>query len=1669
MRDQRFKRENLLHESDYYKIHTALYSSKDKKVIVKEPLDLSPNSLTAARLTNEFEMGKTLRHDNIIRYIDLVQQDAQVFLVSEYFESMPLDAYTAENDFEIEDFLTIARQLTEAISEIHRSNRIHQLITPANILINPETKQVKIAGFGRATHDYETKGDINHFIDSVAYISPEQTGRMNRMVDYRTDFYSLGITLYQMLTGRLPFDDRDTMDTLELMHCHLARPVTPPHHLNTRIPEAVSQIVMKLLAKTAEERYLSAHGLKIDLSRCLDQLRRTGTIEPFPLGQQDFTRNLQISKKIYGREQEIQTLLAAFERTSAGHTELMLVAGYSGIGKTVLVHEVQKPMVEKRGYFISGKFDQYTRDIPYSAIMMAFQSLIQKILTEPEEQIRHWKERLAVALEPNGRVLIDLIPDLTQLIGTQPELEPLGPIEGKNRFKMVVQNFIQVFTQKEHPVVIFLDDLQWVDAASLDLLKDMMIEPTSRCLLIIGAFRDNEVPPEHPLLQKIDHIKKEKGVVNQLTLGPLEKYHLNLLLSDTFSAERSEIEPLSQLLLEKTSGNPFFVNQFLKNLFESELLRFDVEQLKWSWDMDAILSQNITDNVVDLMLRRLRLLPEALQQILQLAACIGNQFDLQTLSVISEHGPAKVLGDLTEINKAGFIFPLDKPYKTISGEGSRETFKSEFKFLHDRIQQAAYSLVTDELNKETHVTIGRLLLKKFSQREVEDNIFHVVKHLNYSSDLLADDEKIQLAEFNLLAGLKAKDSTAYKSAVQYLTRAMALLPEDNWRDRYELTYDIYKETAEVEYVLSHFEQSESLVMIIIAQAKTVVEKSQIYNLLILQYTLEAQYEKAIQAARDALELLDIQMPENDDLHEAYQRECEALSRKFAGRSIESLVEQNKTPPADICTALNLMAKLIPTAFIFIVELLLWLGAKGIDLSLKFGWAVESAMFCPAYAFYPIHAFQDYQSGYTYSRLGILVAEKFQSKAELCRSKESANSHFNIWVSPLRLSNDLAAESIQAGLESGDIQFVSYCMLWQSCNNYYQGMTLPDFVQELQRFSQFVHKAKDQLSIAVVLAETFPLVDILGLDDNAWLPVSIDELDEEQYVKDCLEQEAFLPLCLYYIFKLQTSYVLNKFKKANEFATQADKLLGHIFLAISVAEHNFYSSLTQAALYPEASEEEQRTYLQQLESNQKQMKIWVDNCPENFLNMYLLVEAEIARIMGNDLEAMDLYDQAIASAHEEGFIQNEAIANELCAGFWMGKEKDEFSGLYMVKAHHCYRKWGARQKVEDLEEKYPQFLSRSGYDPLRTISSTNGLDLNTVIKTSQAISMEIGMESLLSRIMTIMIENAGAQKGVLILNQENELIIKAIASGPDDIEILPFKPIENCRELPEAIARYVFRTGEDIILHDAQEDAKFSKDAYIIENQPKSILCMPIRHQNEISGVLYLENNLAKNAFTKDRILLLNLLLSQAAISLENANFFEERKRMYNSMQKSEERFGLAIRGANLGVWDWDIPSGKVVFDKHWVEMIGYEEGELKPHYTTWENLLHPDDKTRVLASLKRHFEEDTEYSIEFRLREKSGSWSWILARGRVLARDEDRNPLRMTGTHLNITERKLAEKEKKKLQTQLQQAQKMEAMGTLAGGIAHDFNNLLMAIQGRASIMLMKKESSHPDIRHLKG
>jgi PAS domain S-box-containing protein len=1625
-----YRIEKLLHRTNNYNIYTAIKISENKKVIIKEPHDNFPNSLSVAQLTNEFEMGKIFHHDNIIGYIDLIHKDTLVFLVKEFFESSSLEEYISKKDIDSEDFLKIALQITEGISDIHRNNLIHKLIKPSNILINPETKQVKISDFSRAAYNYETKSDIQNFIDSIAYISPEQTGRMNRMLDYRTDFYSLGITFYEMLTGRLPFD---TNDPMEMVHFHIAKQATSPHHIDAKIPKMISQIVIKLIAKMVEERYQSAHGMKNDLTRCLNKLHSTGTIELFPVGLKDFTDKLRISQKLYGREQETGALLAAFERVSAGSTELILVAGYAGIGKTVLVNEVHKPIVEKRGYFISGKFDQYTRNIPYSAIALAFGSLIRQLLTEPDESLQQWKDQLVTALGSNGQVISDIIPELADLIGPQPELEQLAQLEKKNRFKMVFQNFIQVFTKKEHPLVLFLDDLQWVDSASLQLLKDMMTNPESQYLLIVGAFRDNEVPPEHSLLQKLDGIRKENASVFQLTLTPLDKQHLNLLLADTFNAELSEIEPLSQLLLQKTNGNPFFVNQFLKNLYESKLLRFNIEQSIWTWDMDKILSQNISENVVDLMINRLRLLPEAQQRVLRLAACIGHQFDLQTLSVISEHRPTEVLHYLMGAIKSGFILPLDERYKLISGKESQIEYHVKFKFLHDRVQQAAYALIADQNKKQAHMTIGRLLLKKILPKKIPENVFHIIKHLNYSRDLLAVDEKNQLAELNLAAGIKAKESAAYEPALRYLERGISLLPENRWQEKYELSLLLYQEAANSAYLNGLFDKAFSLIDSVIQHGKTTHEKVRMY---VLKMDLEAALlhtPQVLELGVNILEMLGIPL------------------EKEAPKELnhDGLLNLPRMTDISAQAALPVLSKCVPAAYQSDINLLHRVVYTMVKLSVKYGNDPNSAFAYVMYGLILSGVPDTMEEGYQFGELGLKVMEKYQAIAIECRVKHIFNSHIRFTKDPLLKANRSMQEAIPAGLAAGDLEFVAYISNVRCLNLLFSDTNL---LKVLSEFDQQVRLMKNiRVEHGATQALTFRqlILNLIGPSKDVTKLIGLD-FDETEVLPKLKKVNQLNLIAYIYLSKLITCYIFGEKRTAFDHAkTMLTEGYDQVMQSMHVEQiFRFFCSLVILSQHKTLGASDKEKNIKQVHAYQDHMKMLSDLCPDNYQTIYTLIEAEKARVTGHYWQAVQCYDKAIRSAQKYQLVLFEAIANELYARFWMEKGKEEFAKLYLTKTHYCYNKWGARRKVEELEKEYPQlFFSFRSDSP----SKADELDVSSIIKASQIISSEIDLKSLLSRIMTIIIKNAGAQKGVLVLDQNNELLIKAISLGVDDINVLQDKPIANSEVLPEKIVRLVFRTGENIILSDVFADVRFSKDAYIVKNQPKSIFSIPIRYRDMISGVLYLENSLTTDAFTGDRLQVISLLANQAGISLENARLFKEKHRHLEEIKKSEERFKSVFQQAAVGVARVDLDGTWLEVNEKFCDIVGYSHKELLSK--TFQDITHPDDLQTDLNYIDQLLKAEIKtYSLEKRYFKKNGDVVWINLTVSLM-RDQNKEPDYFVSIVEDITEKKNAEQVLKEMERRLQQSQKMESIGVLAGGIAHDFNNLLYPIIGFAEML----------------
>jgi predicted ATPase/signal transduction histidine kinase/tRNA A-37 threonylcarbamoyl transferase component Bud32 len=1472
------------------------YRERDGQIVILKLLKQDyPTPAELTRYKQEYEITRSLNLEGVVRAYDLHKYNNTLVILLEDFGGESLKILMKSRKLKLEEFLSLAIRITEILGEIHQQNIIHKDINPSNIVFNPTTGQLKIIDFGVATQlsrENPTIKNPNVLEGSLAYISPEQTGRMNRAIDYRSDFYSLGVTFFELLTHQLPFE---VSDAIELVHCHIAKHPVPPHEVNPEIPKAVSDIVMKLLAKTAETRYQSAYGIKFDLQSCLTQLQTNSLILEFPLARQDVSEKFQVPQKLYGREKEIETLMMAFERIGGSvrerGIEMMLVAGYSGIGKSALVQEVYKPITRQRGYFISGKFEQFQRNIPYSAVVRAFQSLVRQLLSESEAQLSQWREKILAALGSNGQIIIDVIPEVELIVGPQPSVQQLEPVESQNRFNLAFKNFIGVFCQQSHPLVIFLDDLHWADSATLKLIE-LMTDDNIQYLFLIGAYRDNEVSPIHPLRLTLNALRGKGAAINQITLGPLSIEQIAQMIADTLHQNISAVRPLAELVMQKTEGNPFFVNEFFKALYQENLLVFNSHQGCWQWDTEQINKMGITDNVVELMIVKLKKLPESTQQVLRLAACVGNSFDLDTLSIINEKSTLETFTDLLPAIQQGLVLPISELQAVGSKVIDSQILILNHKFLHDRVQQAAYALIDDNQKKVVHLKIGRLLLSNTPTEERAEKIFDFVAHLNQGWDLIKDEkEKLQLTQLNLEAGQKAKDEIAYASAREYLAIGKNILPINFWEDNYELAFALYKELAEVEYLNSNFDKSEELTALALDRARSVVEKAELYKTLIVQYATSARYQDAMKAGIKCLAMLGIELPESD-WKTALEREIAEAKKNLEERKIASLIDLLEMKIPEKIAALKILNSIDSTAYLLDTDLYALIAAKRVNLCLKYGNLPESAKVYADYGVAISSILGDYTSAYDFGLLAMNLSEKFNNQAQKCKVSLPLGYWLTGWVNPIKDADIIHIEGYKAGFKSGELLYAGYNLVYVLLNKFSQGVSLEKILEEVPHFLLFSENTKNRLSIELILGFHLNIFNLSGRSQGKF-DFRNDKISESQYLNNGEPKLNFASLCYYHIFKCQVLYLYGEYAMALDCALKAQELLSSIRGQYLVSEHNFYFSLILAALYPAVSEAEQKQYWEKLEANQKQMRIWADNCSENFLHKYLLVAAEMHRITGNDIKAIDLYEQAIESAKENEFIQNEALSNELAANFWLNKGREKITKVYIREAHYDYQLWGAKRKVEDLEEKYPQFLSEVtqtkvglpttvSTNPSTSSTNTGILDLMTVVKASQTLAGEIVLDKLLEKLMKIAIENAGAQKGFLILNQEGNWVIEAEgAVDEDDVTILQSISIDSVntdRRIPlicAAIINYVARTQENVVLKDAAREGQFTRDPYIVETQPKSILCAPLLHQGKVSGILYLENNLITGAFIPERVEILRVLSAQAAISIENSRLYEQ--------------------------------------------------------------------------------------------------------------------------------------------------------------------------------------------------
>jgi predicted ATPase/GAF domain-containing protein/tRNA A-37 threonylcarbamoyl transferase component Bud32 len=1508
-----------IYESASSLIYRAMIKLDHRYIILKILKENYPSLSELTRYKQEYEITRSLNTEGIIKAYDLRRYKNTLVMLLEDFGGESLKVLISKHQLKLEEFISIAIKITESLAAIHAANIIHKDINPANIVYNQNTGQLKIIDFGISTslsQENRQICNINQLEGTLAYIAPEQTGRMNRGIDYRSDFYSLGVTFYELLTQQLPFV---TNDPIELVHCHIAQYPKRPDQIISSIPVTLSNIILKLLVKTPEERYQSAWGIKADLEKCLQQLDTLGRIYHFPLGSEDISDKFHIPQKLYGREQEITQLLTTFEQVCQGTTEMVLVSGYSGIGKSALVNEIHKPITRERGYFITGKFDQLKRDIPYAAITQAFQDLIRQLLSEPETNVKIWKEQILASLEPNAQIIIDVIPQLEQIIGKQPSIEQLGATESQNRFKFFFQKFIRVVSTKEHPLVLFLDDLQWADLPSLKLIELLMTDSDSQYLLIIGAYRDNEVSSTHPLMLTLEQINQAKAKTSHINLKILGIDHIKQLISHTLGCSIKDAKSLAELVNIKTNGNPFFLNQLLQSLHRDKLLLFDSYKGCWQWDIEQIKRVGISENVVELMVRKIKNLVDDTQNVLKLAACIGNIFDLEVLSLVNRKSQTSTADELQPAIQAGLIVPLSDEYKIpllwsheqilteVSGSLKPKLSKSIlYKFLHDRVQQAAYSLIPEDEKKAVHLQIGRLLIKHTREEELEEKIFDVVNQINEGSQLIIEQsQRDELARLNLQAGKRAKASTAYDTALRYLETGLKLLTSDSWQYNYRFTLEIHLETLEALYLNSKFEKIEYLSTIVERKTNNLIDKIKIYELNILSYFAQFKLHKAINVALEALTKLNIEISQSainaSKIENRIKQEQQNIKLLLKEKTIEDLADlpiMNDPDKLGVILILQtVMSATWTTNFPLFVEIIF----IQLNLCIKYNNPPQAPGIYSCYGMLLCGLINDFDAGYKFGKMALKLLNKSSSRQSECLVTHSYYAFIWHWR---ELINEQAAQeqllnTIKQGIDTGNNEYVCYISMDYCLIKFFGGCHLQQVEQDYIKYTKLIKKLNQEYSIKYIEICQNIVTNSIKEQNNIVLLIGDSQYEEEQALEKYLDEKNNWLLFIYYFGKTFIFYLFKDYIQATANAVQNQQYLKDCSGFLVNPQHNFYSSLSFIAHYHACEVKQQKELIEQVEKNQNNLKKWAKHCPENFQHKYDLVAAEKARILGRNWQAKELYERAIQGARKYEFIHEEALAYERAAEFYFNISREEIGQLYLRNAHHCYTRWGAKGKVKQLEEEYPQYFvvptNQGIAKSFSTTTSTTGrdgefLDLTTVIKASQALTEEIILDKLVAKLMKIMIENAGAQKGFLLLHSQDEWVIEAIASvDTDDVTILQSIPVSSPDTstqtplLSVAIINYVAHTQENVVINDATHDKQFISDPYIIATQPKSILCTPLLTQGKLSGILYLENNLTTGAFTPDRVQVLNILSSQAAISIENS-------RLYTTLeQKVEER------------------------------------------------------------------------------------------------------------------------------------------------------------------------------------
>lgn len=1480
---ENYRLEKTLYESQNSTVYRAIDLTNDKNVIIKwirgEALEK-----VHFNLQSEFEISKKVNSPWTIEIYELKRINRDSFLIMEDFGAISLKEYLGSNELNLNQFLEIALQMCEAIGALHNQNVIHKDINPSNFIIYPKNLKIKLIDFGISTL---LKRMDQEFIipteleGTLFYISPEQTGRMNCPVDYRSDFYSLGISFYEMLTSRLPFLSHDP---LSVIHFHIAgKPYYPIHELNKNIPEIFTTITNKLIAKNAEDRYQNILGLKEDLLECQRQFNLKGRIEYFEIAKKDFTDKLLIPEKLYGRQIEIRVLLSSFKKMceySGFH--FLLVSGYSGVGKTSLIKEINKPILEERGLFLSGKYDQFKKNVPYSALKDSLKAFIEQILSEPEEELLKWRVKIQNSVGNSGRVLFELLPELELIIGKQPEITELDSIENQNRFHIVFSNFLHAIATNENPIVFFWDDLQWADFATLTLLKEIALSSDGLYLLIIGAYRENEVDETHPLSLTMKSLLEMNVAITRIELHPLDMSPVCELLADTFRSNSILVLPLAELLFKKTAGNPYFLKEFIKSLYAENLIYFDRASFVWKWDLSKIQRRKFSDNAAEFMSQKVLELPDNSLYILKVASVLGNRFELNDLSLLLKMSYRKLLEYLIGCLEKDLILCNLDLFKIANREEIEiENEKIHFHFAHDRVQQVAYELLSEDERIQIHNQYGNQVLKA-NANNWEEEVFLIVDHLNLSLSLIGDRKSLeQLIEMNFFAGKRARLNTAYSHAIHYFQTSIRILNDLEINTKF--TYQLYYELAETAQLMGKYEMMESCIAICLENTKDLSERVKANKVRLISFISRNLLKEALENGLELLDLLKVNIPHNPvNLHILYSLFITQKKVKKLGK--ENLVHLKKATDELTIEKMEIINIMLFVSYYIRPNLTPVLVLKALRLSIEEGYGRHSVLFILALPNILCHHLDKVEAVMDYLPICLKLLGKIQDKAAQSMVYYYIKQFFIYIKYPLKEKMEYYETSIRLAQESGTYLVCSLAIL----NQYFTYLFLDEDINSIKsKMQKYVPLIKQMNQVAQI--NLFFLIDSFFevLTSTKKINESTHSFENStnsiQYFKESADRSA---LFTFYLIKT-LFYILFRDRENISLYTEAlhndrDAMTAQYYFRLA----NFFTSLAYLDVFPFSNKKKQRLYKKRIKQNQERMLFYAKHSPENFLNKWQLVEAERYRVLKKDSEAITYYELSIESARKNGFYMEEGLANELACEFWIAKNNQNLATYYILEANKAYAKWGAFAKVEQIKQKYDELLrtwdTRSTHSIQASLTqyTTHGsklnysLDIDTIIKATQTISAEIKIKNLLEKLLSIIIENAGAERSVMITLNKNEMFILAEANLNENKYLYYESKLVKEGNLPFQILEYVKHKRQTLVLHNANEEGQFKNDPYILKNKIHSILCMPILKQDSLFALLYLENSLAKAAFTSERVEILNILSSQIALSLENSFLYE---------------------------------------------------------------------------------------------------------------------------------------------------------------------------------------------------